>query len=98
MDINMKTPHEIAEDRILLSAEYQKLSSELADLMDKQTIYFTTHWDNHKSDKSVERAFDSTPEGMRLNRIKLRMKAIDKQFSASRTMLDVLTNESRNLY
>lgn len=94
----MKPPHQIAEDRMTLSEEYSRLSDELGDLMELQAVYFNTERTNHKSDKATERAFDTTPSGIRANRIKLRLKAIEKELSATNTYLRLLENQGKNLY
>ena len=54
--------------------------------------------ESHKSDTATERAWQSTAEGIRETRIKLKLKALEKQMSAIKTHLKTLSDEAHNLY
>lgn len=92
----MKTPHQLADDRIMLSAEFGQLSEELGGLIEKQVAYFNANRPVYKSDKATERMWDGTEEGIRTMKIKLRLKSLEKQMSSITQMLNVLNGESRN--
>jgi hypothetical protein len=93
-----KTPHEMAEELILLSEQYSRYSGEFAEQIKKQADFFNTFRENHKSDNATQKAFDATPDGIRLVILKLKLKALEKQMSATRTFLRLAENEARNLY
>lgn len=93
-----KTPHQIAEERIGMAEEYSRYSGLFADLIKKRAEHFKLHRPNFKSDLAVEREWEMTEQGVQMTIIKLKLKAIEKQLSASNTMLRLLENESKNLY
>lgn len=94
----MKSPHILAEERLNLSEEYSRYSGELAKLIKKQAEYYVEHRPEYKSDTAVERAFQNTQDGVTLTIVKLKLKSLEKQMSAIKTMLDTLTEEARGLY
>lgn len=94
----MKTPHELAQERMELSEQYSKYSGALADLIKTQAEYFIANREKHKSDTACQRAFEITPEGVQITIVKLKLKSLEKQMSAIKTMLDTLTEEARGLY
>lgn len=94
----MKTPHQIAEERMGMAEEYSRYSGELAKLFIDQANFFNKNRKFHKSDTACQRVFDGTPEGITFITIKLKLKALEKQMSASNTMLRLLENEAKNLY
>lgn len=93
-----KTPHQLAEERIGLSEEYSRYSGLFADLIKKRAEHYKAERDNHKSDTSVERAWERTDEGIQMTIIKLKLKSIEKKLSATNTMLRLMENEAKNLY
>lgn len=93
-----KSPHQIADERMGMAEEYSRYSGLYADLIKKRAEHFKVERPNHKSDTSVERSWEMTPEGTQMTIVKLKLKAIEKQMSASNTMLRLLENESKNLY
>lgn len=94
----MKSPHQIAEERVGMAEEYSRYSGMFADLIKKRADHFKTERPNHKSDTAVERAWEQIPDGVQMTILKLKLKALEKQMSASNTMLRLLENESKNLY
>lgn len=93
-----KTPHQLADERVGLAEEYSRYSGMYADLIKKRAEHFKLERDNNNSDTATERAWERTEEGTRMSIIKLKLKAIEKQMSATATMLRLLENESKNLY
>ncbi len=93
-----KTPFQIAEERIGMAEEYSRYSGLYADLTKKRAEHYKIERENHKSDTSVERAWERTLEGVQMTIIKLKLKAIEKQLSASNTMLRLLEKQTKSLY
>jgi hypothetical protein len=94
----MKTPHQIAEERVGMAEEYSRYTGIFADLIRKRAEHFRQARENYKSDTATERAWERTDEGILMTTIKLKLKSIEKKMSASNTMLRLLENESKNLY
>jgi hypothetical protein len=95
---NIKTPHKMAEDLILLSEQYSRYSGEFAEHIKLQADFFNTFRTDHKSDTATQRAFDATPAGVKLVILKLKLKALEKQMSATRTFLRLAENEAHGIY
>lgn len=94
----MKNPHELAEERMGMAEEYSRYSGMFAELIKKRAEHFKEERPNHKSDTACERAWERTPDGVQMTIIKLKLKAIERQMSASNTMLRLLENEAKSLY
>ena len=93
-----KTPHQLAEERVGMAEEYSRYSGMFADYNKKRAIHFREERKNHKSDTATERAWEMTPDGVNMMAVKMKLKALEKQLSASNTMLRLLENEAKNLY
>lgn len=92
----MKTPHQIAEERYEFAALYASLSGELENILERKPAIWTQLRDTVKSDTACERLYQASADGIREMQIKLRLKSLEKQMSAARTMLDVMSAEARN--
>lgn len=93
-----KNPHQIAEERIGMAEEYSRYSGFYADLIKKRAEHYKLNREEYKSDTACERDWERTPDGVQMTIIKLKLKSIEKQLSASNTMLRLLENEARALY
>lgn len=93
-----KTPHQLAEERVGMAEEYSKYSGLFAELIKHRAEHFKEQREKHKSDTAVERAWERTEQGVQMTIIKLKLKALEKQMSASNTMLRLLENEAKSLY
>ena len=93
-----KNPHKLADGMMGLSEEYSTYSGELARLLKVEGEYYKNERPNHKSDTAVARAFQTTDEGIKMTIVKLKLKSIEKQMSATKTYLEVIGNEARGLY
>jgi hypothetical protein len=91
------TPHELAERRLQLAAEYARDSELLGEILSRRPALWQTIRETVKSDKASDRAYEATQDGIALMRLQLKMKANEKKMSAAKTMLEVLNNEARNL-
>lgn len=81
-----------------MAEEYSRYCGELAKLIKVQADFFKANRPNHKSDTACQRDFDGTDQGVTMTIVKLKLKAIEKQLSASNTMLRLMENEAKNLY
>lgn len=89
-------PTELAERRVRLSAEYSRMSEELGDILTIKASKWAEYRSTVKSDKAADRIWDATDGGLREMRLRLKLKAYEKQMSSIKTMVDVLTGEARN--
>jgi hypothetical protein len=80
-----------------LSAEYARCSEQLADILELKTKKWLEIRQDVKSDTSADRRWDATEEGIHEMRLKLKMKAMEKEMSSIKTFLDVLNAEARNI-
>lgn len=92
-----QTPHELAEHRVKLAAEYARDSELLSDVLEQKAAMWMTIRDTVKSDRSADKLWDSTALGVNEMKLRLKMKSAEREMSAIKTMLDVLNAESRNL-
>lgn len=92
------TPRETAEERVRLAGEYARDAELLTDILTKKAELWVMLREGVKSDKSADKAWDSMPLGIEEMRIRLRMKAAEKQMSAMKTLIDVANGEARNSY
>ena len=93
-----KSPHQLAEERIGMAEEYSRYSGILANLFRERAKFYQTDREKFKSDTATERAWELTQFGIEMTTVRLRLKAIEKQMSASNTMLRLMENEAKNLY
>lgn len=81
-----------------MAEEYSRYSGEFAALIKAEAEFWKNEKDRYGSDTATQRAFDRTEDGVKKTIIKLKLRAIEKQLSASNTMLRLLENEAKNLY
>lgn len=96
--MKQRNPHELAEKRMVLSEQYSTYSGELAKMIRTEAQFYVAQRANFKSDTAVQRAFDISDDGIRMTTLKLKLKAIEKEMSAIKTMLETLTEEARGMY
>lgn len=98
--MNTLQGHQLAEERVTLSSEYATLSEELGDILTLRAAKWAMFRSDSecKSDKAADRKWESTPEGLREMRLRLKMKAMEKQIAAIGSMLRVLEAEGRNQF
>ena len=94
----MKTPHEYAQELMLISDKYSKAGELYNNLRKVYAEYYKTFRDTYKSDAGLDRAFDLTTEGQEMAEAKLKMKTLEHKASAIKNYLRVMENESRNQY
>jgi len=94
----VKTPRELAEERLKISDQYSKLGERLAELKLIRAEWWKTFREEYKSDASCERAWDLTKEGQEMEITRMKMKSKEHRMSALRTLLMVASNEQFNQY
>lgn len=94
----MKTPHQLADERIGLAEEYSRYSGLYAEMVKKRAEHYREHRVNFKSDTAVQRDWEMNEQGVQMEIIKMKLKSIEKKMSATATMLRLMENEANNLY
>lgn len=89
-------PHELAEKRVELSALYSRDSELLSEILALRPGIWMELRKDVKSDKAADRAYEASELGIQEMRLRNRMKASEKEMSAIRTMLEVLSGEAKN--
>lgn len=79
------------------SAEYAHFSEQLGDILETKANLWVGIREETKSDKQADKAWDATPDGIQEMRLRLRLKALEKEMSAISSHLRVLDTEARNL-
>lgn len=93
-----KSPHEIAEEVVKLSSDFSTCSEQYAHLYEARANFFNKERENHKSDNATMKAFDVTPEGIRMSQLKAQITSLDKKMSAYKAYLRVMETEARNQF
>lgn len=96
--MTQKTPHQVANERMGMAEEYSRYSGLYAEMIKARAVHYRTHRPNFKSDVACEREWQVTEQGVQMTIIQLKLKALEKQMSASNTMLRLMENEAKNLY
>lgn len=91
-----RTPREIAERRIELSAEYGQKSDRLKEILEIKATQWLTIRERSKSDKSADMEWQSTDFGIEEMKLKMDLKTLEKKMSAARTYLEVMDGEAKN--
>ena len=92
-----ESPRQLAEKRITLSAEYSTLSETLSQILTFKAKKWIELRTDSKSASEADKKWEMSPAGIEEMKTRLRLKAIEKELSALRTMLSVLEGEARNL-
>ena len=92
------TPHELADSMMDLAEQYSRYSGELAKLTKAEGEYYKATRPHVKSDTAVNRQFQTTDEGIQMTIVKLKLKSLEKQMSATKLFVEVASNEARGLY
>jgi hypothetical protein len=96
--MNSLEAHTLAEERVKLANEYARMSEELANILTVKAVKWAIFRADPecKSDKLADRKWDATPEGLQEMRLRLKMKAWEKQLSSMGSMLRVMETEYKN--
>ena len=91
-------PRDLSNKLMQLSADYGVYAGKFADHLKLQADFFNTNRSNFKSDNATQKAFDATKEGVTMNILKLKLKAVEKEMSAIKTHLRLLETEAKNIF
>lgn len=91
------TPHELAERRMELAAEYARDTEILAEILTRKPLVWKEIRSTLESDKRADQEWNATTDGIHEMQLRLKLKATEKKISAAKTMLDVLSAEARNI-
>jgi hypothetical protein len=94
----METPRQLAEDRLKIAYECAKLGERLADLKIIRAEWWKAMRPDFKSDASCYRSWDLTEEGQEMETISMKLVSKKMKSSAIKTMIEVMSDESRNQY
>lgn len=96
----MQTPNELSEIRMRLSAEYARATEEYANVLDECAIWWKETGFPLAETESMahaERMWKVTEGGLKEAKLKLRMRALEKEQNAIASHLRVLDTEARNM-
>ena len=94
----MQTPEQLAQKRYEIAIEFVKLGERKVELMKSRAEYYTEYRSEFKSDTGVLRAWELTEAGLEYLGIKEKMKGMQNELSAIKTLIEVATMEARNYY
>lgn len=94
----MDSPHQLAERRVELSAQYARDSERLGEIKAYRAIRWLVIRKDCKTDKEADRTWEATPEGQEEMKLQYKTKGMEKEISALNTLLRVLDGEARNLH
>jgi len=91
-------PHDLAERRVLLSAEFSRCSEKLGRIKAGRAIKWLELRSISKTDKEADRRWEASEEGQEEAILTYKCKGLEKEISSISTMLRVLDNEAHNLH
>lgn len=95
---SVTTPGRLAELRVLLSAKYAAATNNYEAVLLLKPPVWNSLRESVKSDTRAERMWEETELGQQERHWKFQIRKIDRMMSSIKTMIEVRTNESRNLY
>ncbi len=90
-------PHECAEDLAILSGEYAYMMGQWEDILQRKASTWNALRTPLKSDSAADKAWESTPDGIKESSLRLRAKGAEKMMSALRSLIRIAEGESKNL-
>lgn len=93
-----KTPGELARDMLFIAEEYSRYGGELAKLTQKEAEFFNSRRQDYKSDNATNKAFAVTEDGVRKTQVEIKLKTLQRESTAIKTYIEVLSNEARGTY
>ena len=92
------TPHQIADEREKLSAEYSRMSEQLMVVLEDKPFVWEELRKQVKSDTAAERSWEKTADGRSEMRLRMMMKSNQQRQSALSAILRVKENEAKNIW
>jgi hypothetical protein len=93
-----RSPHQLAEDRLQLAADYSAASEALERILSVKPATWQNLRESTKSDKAADKLWEATALGIEEMQLRMKCKRIEKQMSAIKTMVDIYQGEARNNY
>lgn len=90
-------PHESAEDLAILAGEYAYIMGEWEQILQRKAATWNALRAPLKSDSACDKAWESTPDGIKESSLRLRSKSTEKMMSALKSLIRIAENEIRNL-
>lgn len=90
-------PHECAEDLAVLAGEYSYIMGEWEQILQRKAATWNILRTQLKSDNSADKAWESTPDGIKESSLRLRAKGAEKMMSALKSLIRIAEAESQNL-
>lgn len=90
-------PHVLAEYKVKLAGWYSHYAGQLEEIMARRPSVWNELRKPLKSDKSADRAYESTEDGIQLMRLTMTLKKLDKMTSAISSLLRLKELEARNI-
>ena len=89
-------PHQVAEDRAILSGEYAWICSQMETILKRKPAIWNTIRKDVKSDTACEKAWEMTSDGLDETGLRLRAKATEKMMQGLSGLLKLLEGEKNN--
>ncbi len=96
MNLTEMTPHDLADELVKMAQSYSKAGELKIGLIRNHALYYQSFREDHKSDASLERAWELTDDGLNLLEIGQKLKNIEKKMSAIKSLLRVREGEAQN--
>ena len=93
-----QSPHQLADFRVQLSAEYSHLAGMLEQILRRKPAVWNEIRKNCTSDKQSDKVFDATIDGLDEMTLRITMKRADKLISACSSLLRVFESEAKNQF
>jgi len=92
------TPEQLAQQRLDLSYEYDKLTDELIEVTKMKSIVMDELSAKGASEATIKRKWEATPKGIEETIILLKMRSMARRMSGIKLAVDVANTKARNLY
>lgn len=91
-----QNPHEVAEDRAILSGEFSWICGQLESILQRKPAIWNELRKLAKSDTATERIWQQTLDGLDEEGLRLKMKACEKMMTGLGTLIRLATEEAKN--
>lgn len=81
-----------------LAATYSFEAGILEEIMRRKALIWNEIRKNTKSDKSADRQYEATQDGIDEQVIRLRMKRLEKLLSSLKTLIEIAEGQARSMY
>ena len=93
----MTTPHTLAEKRMEITGLYSRDSEKLEEILTQKPKVWMEMRKKCETNTETDRAWEASEMGIEEMKLRLRLRRYEKQLSALRSMLDVKSQEARNI-